>query len=125
MGKVLVLDSTQIADPHHGNVKAPHAIFYRKDLKKLFIVGRRCFAVKFTTVIAKTLRRDQSSVDADSSLMIRLRTMYVVNGGREAHYAVFADQRRGYEQLEEAARYQINSNHVEAIVLRKRRRAFL
>src|SRR5260370_39867066 len=87
-GKVLVLDrSTNNLIHAMEDVKAPHDIFYRKDLKKLFIVEGDASAVKvYDSDSYKLLDEIKVSVDADSiAYDPATNYLYVVTGGREAH----------------------------------------
>src|SRR5229473_6555755 len=87
-GKVLVLDSSTNKLIHTmEDVKAPHAIFYRKDLKKLFIVEGDASAVKvYDSDNYQKVGEIQVAIDADSIAYDPATSyLYVVTGGREAH----------------------------------------
>src|SRR6266403_75176 len=101
-GKVLILDSSTNKLIHTmEDVKAPHAIFYRKDLKKL-------------------LDEIKVSVDADSiAYDPATNYLYVVNGGREAHTPYSLISVVDTNSSKKLRDIKINSNHVEAIVLEK------
>src|SRR5258708_27210191 len=91
-GKVLVLDSSTNKLIHTmEDVKAPHAIFYRKDLKKLFIVEGDASAVKvYDSDSYKLLDEIKVSVDADSiAYDPATNYLYVVNCGENARSPEF------------------------------------
>ena len=86
--KVLVLDTTTNKVIHTiEDVKAPHAILYRKDLKKLFVVEGDASAVKvYDSDSYKLVGEIKVSIDADSiAYDAATKYLYVVSGGREAH----------------------------------------
>src|SRR5213595_617880 len=86
--KVLVFDTTTNQLIHTiEDVKAPHAILFRKDLKKLFIVAGDASAVQVYDSDSYKLRGEvKVSIDADSiAYDSASHYLYVVNGGREAH----------------------------------------
>jgi hypothetical protein len=121
-GKVLVLDSSTNKLIHTmEDVKAPHAIFYRKDLKKLFIVEGDASAVKvYDSDSYKLLEEIKVSVDADSiAYDPATNYLYVVNGGREAHTPYSLISVVDTNSSKKLRDIKINSNHVEAIVLEK------
>jgi DNA-binding beta-propeller fold protein YncE len=103
------------------NLKAPHAILFRKDLKKLFIVDGDAKSVEIYN--SDTYQKEGGiavAVDADSiAYDPATNHMYVVAGGREAHtpYSLISviDTNTGKKLRD----IKINSNHVEAIVLEK------
>ena len=121
-GKVEVLDTNSNQLIHTiEDLKAPHAILYRKDLKKLFIVDGDASAVKIydsenyqkVGEIAMAIDADSIAYDPSTSYM------YVVAGGREAHtpYSLISViDTKGAKKLRDI---KINSNHIEAIVLEK------
>jgi DNA-binding beta-propeller fold protein YncE len=120
--KVLVLDTSTNKLIHTMvNVKAPHAILYRKDLKKLFIVEGDASAVKVydsdTYQIGSEIK---VSIDADSiAYDPATHYLYVVNGGREAHTPYSLISVIDTNTAKKLRDIKINSNHVEAIVLEK------
>ncbi len=121
-GKVLILDSSTNKLIHTmEDVKAPHAIFYRKDLKKLFIVEGDASAVKvYDSDSYKLLDEIKVSVDADSiAYDPATNYLYVVNGGREAHTPYSLISVVDTNSSKKLRDIKINSNHVEAIVLEK------
>jgi len=103
------------------DIKAPHAILFRKDLKKLFVVEGDASAVKiYDSDSYKPLGEIKVSIDADSiAYDASTAYMYVVNGGREAHtpYSLISViDTNGSKKLRDI---KIPSDHVEAIVLEK------
>src|ERR1700682_3777340 len=121
-GKVLVLDSSTNKLIHTmEDVKAPHAIFYRKDLKKLFIVEGDASAVKvYDSDSYKLLEEIKVSVDADSiAYDPATHYLYVVNGGREAHTPYSLISVIDTDNSKKLRDIKIDTNHVEAIVLEK------
>src|SRR3977135_584728 len=86
--KVLVLDTASNKLVHTiEDVKAPHAILYRKELQKMFVVAGDASAVQvFDAASYKMGAEIKVSIDADSiAYDPATHYMYVVNGGREAH----------------------------------------
>jgi DNA-binding beta-propeller fold protein YncE len=121
-GKVEVLDTSTNQLIHTiDDLKAPHAIFYRKDLKKLFIVDGDASAVKvYDSDNYQKVGEIAVAIDADSiAYDPATNYLYVVTGGREAHtpYSLISViDTNGAKKLRDI---KINSNHVEAIVLEK------
>jgi DNA-binding beta-propeller fold protein YncE len=103
------------------DIKAPHAILFRKDLKKLFVVEGDASAVKiYDSENYKPLGEVKLSIDADSIAYDPSASyLYVVNGGREAKtpYSLISvidtDNSRKLRDIK------IPNNHVEAITLEK------
>jgi len=120
--KVLVLDTSTNKLIHTiEDSKAPHAILYRGDLQKLFVVEGDASAVKvYESDGYKPVGEIKVSIDADSiAYDPASHYLYVVNGGREAHtpYSLISViDTDGAKKLRDI---KINSNHVEAIVLEK------
>src|SRR6202035_4254566 len=86
-GKVEVLDTNTNKVTHTiDDLKAPHAILYRKDLKKLFIVDGDASAVKvYDSDNYQKVGEIKVAIDADSIAFDPATSeMYVVTGGREA-----------------------------------------
>src|SRR5713101_6571813 len=86
--EVLVFDTSTNKLIHTiEDVKAPHAILFRKDLKKLFIVAGNASAVQVYDSDSYKLGGEvKVSIDADSiAYEPASHYLYVVNGGREAH----------------------------------------
>src|SRR2546425_49404 len=87
-GKVQVLDTNTNKLIHTiEDVKAPHAILYLQDLKKLFIVEGDASAVRvYDSDSYQAVGEIKVSIDADSiAYDPATNYLYVVNGGREAH----------------------------------------
>ncbi len=121
-GKVLVLDSSANKLIHTiEEVKAPHAILYRKDLKKIFIVEGDASAVRvYDSDSYKPAGEIKVSIDADSiAYDPATNFLYVVNGGREAHTPYSLISVIDTNTSKKLRDIKINSNHVEAIVLEK------
>jgi DNA-binding beta-propeller fold protein YncE len=120
--KVIVLDTNGNTVVHTmEEIKAPHAILYRPDLKKLFIVEGDASAVRvYDSDNYKRAGEIKVSIDADSiAYDAATKYLYVVNGGREAHtpYSLISVlDTNGMKKLRDI---KINSNQVEAIVLEK------
>jgi hypothetical protein len=120
--KVLVLDTSTNKLIHTmDNVKAPHAILYRKDLKKLFIVEGDASAVKVYDSDSYQIDGEiKVAVDADSIAYDPVTNyLYVVNGGREAHTSYSLISVIDTNTAQKLRDIKIDSNHVEAIVLEK------
>ncbi|HYK40617.1 MAG TPA: hypothetical protein VEU98_11340, partial [Candidatus Eremiobacteraceae bacterium] len=120
--KVDVLDTVTNTRIHTiENAKAPHAILYRKDLKKLFVVEGDASAVKiYDSETYKPLGEIELSIDADSiAYDPATQYLYVVNGGREAHTPYSLISVVDTNASKKLRDIKINSNHVEAIVLEK------
>ena len=103
------------------DIKAPHAILFRKDLKKLFVVEGDASAVKiYDSDSYKPLGEIKVSVDADSIAYDPATSyLYVVNGGREAHTPYSLISAVDTSSAKKLRDIKILSNHVEAIVLEK------
>ena len=120
--KVLVLDTNSNRLVHTiEEVKAPHAILYRKDLKKMFIVAGDASAVQvYDTDSYKMGAEIKVSIDADSiAYDPATHYMYVVNGGREAHTPYSLISVIDTNTAKKLRDIKINTNHVEAVVLEK------
>jgi DNA-binding beta-propeller fold protein YncE len=103
------------------DIKAPHAILFRKDLKKLFVVEGDASAVKvYDSDGFKLLGEIKVSVDADSIAYDAVTNyMYVVNGGREAHTPYSLISVIDTNNSKKLRDIKILTNHVEAITLEK------
>jgi DNA-binding beta-propeller fold protein YncE len=120
--KVLVLDTESNKLVHTiEDVKAPHAILYRKDLKKMFVVAGDASAVQvFDTDSYKMGAQIKVSIDADSiAYDPATHYMYVVNGGREAHTPYSLISVIDTNTSKKIRDIKIKTNHVEAVVLEK------
>jgi DNA-binding beta-propeller fold protein YncE len=118
--KVLVIDTATNKLVHTmEDVKAPHAILYRKDLKKLFIVEGDASAVKvYDSDNYRPVGEVKVSIDADSiAYDPGTHHLYVVNGGREAHTPYSLISVIDTDSLTKLRDIKIDTNHVEAIVL--------
>jgi DNA-binding beta-propeller fold protein YncE len=120
--KVLVLD-TQTNQLIHTieDVKAPHAILFRKDLKKLFIVAGDASAVQiYDSDNYQLLGEVKVSIDADSiAYDPASHYLYVVNGGREAHTPYSLISVIDTDNSKKLRDVKIDTNHVEALVPEK------
>jgi YVTN family beta-propeller protein len=120
--KVDVLDTATNTRIHTiEDAKAPHAILYRKDLNKLFVVEGDASAVKvYDSETYKPLDEIKVSIDADSiAYDPATQHLYVVNGGREAKTPYSLVSVIDTNTSKKLRDIKINSNHVEAIVLEK------
>ncbi|PYT82482.1 MAG: hypothetical protein DMG40_05590 [Acidobacteria bacterium] len=120
--KVDVLDTATNTRIHTiEDAKAPHAILYRKDLKKLFIVEGDASAVKvYDSETYKPLGEIKVSIDADSAAYDpATHYLYVVNGGREAHTSYSLISIVDTDASMKLRDLKIDSNRVEALVLEK------
>src|SRR5712671_2853664 len=120
--KVEVLDTSTNQLIHTmDDVKAPHAILFRKELKKLFVVEGDASAVKvYDSESFKPLGEIKVSIDADSIAYDPATSyLYVVNGGREAHTPYSLITVIDTNNAKKVRDIKINSNHVEALVLEK------
>ncbi|HTF22599.1 MAG TPA: hypothetical protein VK937_01630 [Candidatus Limnocylindria bacterium] len=121
-GKVQVLDTNTNKLIHTiADVKAPHAILYLQDLKKLFIVEGDASAVRvYDSDSYQAVGEIKVSIDADSiAYDPATNYLYVVNGGREAHAPYSLISVIDTNNSKRLRDIKINSNHVEAIVLEK------
>jgi WD40 repeat protein len=120
--KVLVFDTnTNQLIRTIEDVKAPHAILFRKDSKKLFIVAGDASAVQeYDSDSYKLLGEIKVSIDADSiAYDPATHYLYVVNGGREAHTPYSLISVIDTDNSKKLRDIKIDTNHVEAIVLEK------
>jgi DNA-binding beta-propeller fold protein YncE len=121
-GKVQVLDTNTNKLIHTiADVKAPHAILYVQDLKKLFIVEGDASAVRvYDSDRYQAVGEIKVSIDADSiAYDPATNYLYVVNGGREAHTPYSLISVIDTNNSKRLRDIKINSNHVEVIVLEK------
>jgi DNA-binding beta-propeller fold protein YncE len=120
--KVVVLDTSTNKLIHAmEDIKAPHAILYRADLKKLFVVEGDASAVRiYDSDTYRPAGEIKVSIDADSiAYDAATKYLYVVNGGREAHTPYSLISVVDTNNSNKLRDIKINSNHVEAIVLEK------
>ena len=121
-GKVQVLDTNTKKLIHTIEyVKAPHAILYLQDLKKLFIVEGDASAVRvYDSDSYQAVGEIKVSIDADSiAYDPATNYLYVVNGGREVHTPYSLISVIDTNNSKRLRDIKINANHVEAIVLEK------
>jgi DNA-binding beta-propeller fold protein YncE len=121
-GKVQVFDTNANKLIHTiEDLKSPHAILYRADLKKLFIVDGDDSAVKiYDSDSYQMSGQIKVAIDADSiAYDPATKLLYVVAGGRAAHtpYSLITVIDTGASK--KLRDIKINSEHVEAIVLEK------
>jgi DNA-binding beta-propeller fold protein YncE len=120
--KLVVIDANSNSVIHTiENVQAPHAILFRSDLKKLFVVEGDASAVKvYDSDSFQPTGEIKVAIDADSiAYDPTTHYMYVVNGGREAHTPYSLISVIDTNSSKKLRDIKINSNHVEAIVLEK------
>jgi DNA-binding beta-propeller fold protein YncE len=120
--KVDVLDTKTNQRVHTmQDIKAPHAILFRKDLKKLFVVEGDASAVKvYDSDSFKPVAEIKVSIDADSIAYDPATSyMYVVSGGREAHTPYSLISAIDTNNSKKLRDINIPTNHVEAITLEK------
>ena len=103
------------------DIKAPHAVLFRKDLKELFVVEGDASAVRiYDSENFKPLGEVKVSIDADSiAYDSATNYLYVVNGGREAHTPYSLISVIDTNNSKKLRDIKILTNHVEAIVLEK------
>jgi YVTN family beta-propeller protein len=118
--KVEVLDTNTNKRIHTiEDTKAPHAILYRKDLKKLFVVEGDASAVKiYDSETYKPLGEIKVTIDADSiAYDSKTSYLYVVNGGREAKTPYSLISVIDTNSSKKLRDIKIPNNHVEAVTL--------
>ena len=119
-GKVLVFNTDSNTLVHTiEDLKAPHAILYRKDLRKLFIVDGDASAVKvYDSESYKMTGEIKVAIDADSiAYDAATKLLYVVTGGREAHTPYSLIAVIDTDKSQKVRDIRIGSNHIEAIIL--------
>jgi DNA-binding beta-propeller fold protein YncE len=120
--KIQILDTSSNKLIHTmDNIKAPHAVLFRKDLKRLFIVEGDASAVKiYDSDTFKLLGEVKVSIDADSLAYDPATSYgYVVSGGREAHTPYSLISVIDTNNAKKLRDIKIDSNHIEALVLEK------
>jgi DNA-binding beta-propeller fold protein YncE len=118
--KVQILDTGSNKLIHTmDNIKAPHAILFRKDLKRLFIVEGDASAVKiYDSETFKPLGEVKVSIDADSLVYDAATSyVYVVSGGREAHTPYSLISVIDTNNAKKLRDIKMDSNHIEALAL--------
>jgi len=121
-GKVQVFDTNSNTLVHTiEDLKAPHAILYRQDLKKLFIVDGDASAVKvFDSESYKMAGEIKVAIDADSiAFDPATKLLYVVTGGRKARTPYSLIAVIDTDKSQKLRDIKISSNHIEAIILEK------
>jgi DNA-binding beta-propeller fold protein YncE len=121
-GKVVIIDASANKVVHTiEDLKAPHAILFRKDLKKLFIVDGDASAIKiYESDTYQKVGEIKVAIDADSiAYDAATNYLYVVAGGREAHTPYSLISVIDTNSSKKLRDIKINTNHVEAIVLEK------
>jgi DNA-binding beta-propeller fold protein YncE len=103
------------------DLKAPHAILYRKDVKKLFIVDGDASAIKvYNSDNYQMTDQIKVSIDADSiAYDPATNYLYVVNGGREAKTPYSFISVVDTNSSKKLRDIKIDSDRVEAVVLEK------
>jgi DNA-binding beta-propeller fold protein YncE len=103
------------------DLKAPHAILYRKDVKKLFIVDGDASAVKIYNSDSYQMTGEiKLSIDADSiAYDPATNYLYVVNGGREAHAPYSFISVVDTNSSKKLRDVKVDTDRVEAVVLEK------
>ncbi len=103
------------------DVKAPHSILYRPDLKKLFVVDGDAAECKiYQSDSYKLIGSTKLAEDADSTAYDpAAKYLYIVNGGREAHtpysFISIVDTTSGKKLSD----IKVDSNRLEAMALEK------
>jgi DNA-binding beta-propeller fold protein YncE len=118
--KIQILDTSSNKLVHTmDNIKAPHAVLFRKDLKRLFIVEGDASAVKiYDSDTFEPLGEVKVSIDADSLAYDPATSyVYVVSGGREAHTPYSLISVIDTNNAKKIRDIKIDSNHIEALVL--------
>lgn len=103
------------------DIKAPHSMVYRADLKKLFVVDGDAAEVKiYQGDSYKPVGSIKLMDDADSSVYDpSTKYMYVVNGGQGAHMAYTLISVIDTTAAKKLADIKIDSGSVEAMALEK------
>jgi DNA-binding beta-propeller fold protein YncE len=103
------------------DLKAPHSLVYRADLKKLFVVDGDAAEVKvYQGDSYKPAGNIKLMDDADSSVFDpSTKYMYVVNGGKGAHMASTLISVIDTTATKKLADINIDSDSVEALALEK------
>ena len=120
--KVLVFD-LRTNKPVHiiTDLKRPHAMLFREDLKKLFVVDGDLPACRiYNSDTYQAISTIKLLNDADSMLYDpATKYLYIVNGGREAHlsYEFISIVDTTTDKL--LAEMKIDSDHLEALAIEK------
>lgn len=119
-GSVLVLDTGTNKLLHTiAGLKEPHAILYRSDLERMFVVDGGASAIKmYDGKTYRPLGRIPLSIDADSMTYDpKTKYLYVVNGGREAKTPFSFISVVDTTSAKKLRDIKIDSNWVEALAL--------
>jgi hypothetical protein len=103
------------------DLKGPHALLFREDLKKLFVIDGDLPACKiynsetYQPIATIKLLNDADSMSYDPAT----KYLYIVNGGREAHvpYELISVIDTTTDKL--VSEMKIDSDHVEALAIEK------
>jgi len=121
-GKLLVFDTNSNKLIHTiEDLKAPHAVLYRKEFNQLFVVDGDESAVKiYDAQNYQLLGKVELAPDADSMAYdTAAKQMYVVNGGREAKTPYSFITVVDAAASKKVRDIKVNSDRVEAVVLEK------
>jgi DNA-binding beta-propeller fold protein YncE len=121
-GSVEVFDTTSNKLIHTiSGLKAPHALLYRPDVKKLFIVDGDDSQVKvYNSTNYRLLGHIPTAVDADSiAYDPESKHLYVVNGGREAKTPYSFITEVDTNKSAKLRDIKIDTNWIEALALEK------
>ena len=103
------------------DLKAPHAILLREDLKKLFVVDGDIPACKiydsntYQAIATIPLLNDADSMAYDADT----KYLYIVNGGREAHVPYERISKIDTTTNKLLSELKIDSDHLEALAVEK------
>src|SRR5260370_1673106 len=103
-GKVEVLDTSTNHMTHTiDDLTSPHAILYRKDLKKLFVVDGDASAVKvYDSENYQKVGEIAVAIEADSiAYDPATNYLYVVTGGKDGHHPYSLSDRGGPNKRQE------------------------
>jgi DNA-binding beta-propeller fold protein YncE len=102
-------------------LKAPHALLYRRDVDKLFVVDGDASEIKvYSGTTFDLVGHIGLSIDADSMAFDpQTKYMYVVNGGREAKTPYSLISAIDTDNLKKIRDIKIDTNWVEALLLDK------
>jgi DNA-binding beta-propeller fold protein YncE len=121
-GKLLVFDTNSNKLIHTiEDLKAPHAVLYLREFKKLYVVDGDESAVKiYDGQNDQLLEKVELAPDADSMAYdTAAKQMYVVNGGREAKTPYSFITVVDVAASKKVRDIKVNSDRVEAVVLEK------
>jgi DNA-binding beta-propeller fold protein YncE len=119
-GEVDVLDAISNKLMHViRDLKAPHSIVYRPDLKKLFVVDGDASEIKiYNSNTYQEIGRIPLRIDCDSMVYDpETHKMYVADGGREAHTPYSFISIVDTDSARKVGDIKIGSNRIEAMAL--------